>query len=630
MAPVTEHHDTLGDQPLFWRSAERRRAARALPARRADELRRLGGLPRAHGRAGPRPARLRAHAASAATATSRCRATTASSRTSSTTPRSSGCAWSCTTGARSGLLWAQRHPERVERLVVINAVPLLPGYRWHRVARALAHARASARWSIGLSDALGLAAAAPAARLADESWPHFDQGTQRAILQLYRASPEDALARAGLDLGRIDCPALVVWGDRDSYIPRALRRRLRGRARRRRRGAAPPRRRALALARPAGCRRSHRRVPGRASARSRRGRWPRVRRRRVYLVLAPPSADLAAQDYRADLGARAVGQRLVRRPPHARLQRALPAAGGRCWARGSSAALSAVAAAWLFERLCATRDGARASRRCGSRVATAHDPRHRAADLRAGRWRSALGAVLAAAARAPRLGRASLAALASLASPVAGAFVALAAAALVAGPPALVAGGAARRRPGAGRRAGRRLPRGRQLPVRRLELLARRSRRRSRSALVVPRDARVRAHRRRALRRGDGRELRAGDADGRQRRAPRRALRRAGARRASLWRTQPPRARPAGAAAAVLAVGRAGRRLGPRRRRRVRARALLRRAARLPGRAATAAAFRVEIPFTDNHWESRWVAPHVPLARGWERQVDRAAQRALL
>jgi hypothetical protein len=34
-------------------------------------------------------------------------------------------------------------------------------------------------------------------------------------------------------------------------------------------------------------------------------------------------------------------------------------------------------------------------------------------------------------------------------------------------------------------------------------------------------------------------------------------------------------------------------------------------------------AFRLEIPFTDNHWESRWVAPRVPLARGWERQVDR-------
>ena len=32
--------------------------------------------------------------------------------------------------------------------------------------------------------------------------------------------------------------------------------------------------------------------------------------------------------------------------------------------------------------------------------------------------------------------------------------------------------------------------------------------------------------------------------------------------------------------------------------------------------------FRVEIPFTSNHWESAHVAPHYPLARGWERQLD--------
>jgi hypothetical protein len=32
--------------------------------------------------------------------------------------------------------------------------------------------------------------------------------------------------------------------------------------------------------------------------------------------------------------------------------------------------------------------------------------------------------------------------------------------------------------------------------------------------------------------------------------------------------------------------------------------------------------FRVEIPFTSNHWESTHVAPHYPLARGWERQLD--------
>ena len=31
---------------------------------------------------------------------------------------------------------------------------------------------------------------------------------------------------------------------------------------------------------------------------------------------------------------------------------------------------------------------------------------------------------------------------------------------------------------------------------------------------------------------------------------------------------------------------------------------------------------RVEIPFTRSHWEASVVAPHFPLARGWERQLD--------
>jgi hypothetical protein len=32
---------------------------------------------------------------------------------------------------------------------------------------------------------------------------------------------------------------------------------------------------------------------------------------------------------------------------------------------------------------------------------------------------------------------------------------------------------------------------------------------------------------------------------------------------------------------------------------------------------------RVEIPFTEQHWETAYVATHVSLARGWERQIDR-------
>ena len=34
-------------------------------------------------------------------------------------------------------------------------------------------------------------------RFGDATWRHFDHGTQRAILKLYRASPPEVLARAG-------------------------------------------------------------------------------------------------------------------------------------------------------------------------------------------------------------------------------------------------------------------------------------------------------------------------------------------------------------------------------------------------------------------------------------------------
>ncbi|OPC80740.1 hypothetical protein B4N89_07020 [Embleya scabrispora] len=38
---------------------------------------------------------------------------------------------------------------------------------------------------------------------------------------------------------------------------------------------------------------------------------------------------------------------------------------------------------------------------------------------------------------------------------------------------------------------------------------------------------------------------------------------------------------------------------------------------------------RIEIPFTRGHWETVYVAEHMPLARGWERQLDRAHNSVL-
>jgi hypothetical protein len=50
--------------------------------------------------------------------------------------------------------------------------------------------------------------------------------------------------------------------------------------------------------------------------------------------------------------------------------------------------------------------------------------------------------------------------------------------------------------------------------------------------------------------------------------------------------------------------------------------------ARLQAERARRGPFRLEIPFTRNHWEARHVALHVPLARGWQRQLD-VARNAL-
>jgi pimeloyl-ACP methyl ester carboxylesterase len=127
-----------------------------------------------------------------------------------------------------GLISAQEEPERVRRLVIVNAVPLLPGYRWHRTARIwrtrglgeLSRLLAIRRLvDLGLRESRGdLGRHDPA--LVERVWRQLrGRDGQAAILRLYRSADPDRLAAAGEHLGTITAPALVVWGMRDRYLP---------------------------------------------------------------------------------------------------------------------------------------------------------------------------------------------------------------------------------------------------------------------------------------------------------------------------------------------------------------------------------------------------------------------------
>ena len=125
-----------------------------------------------------------------------------------------------------GLALAQADPARVDRLAAMNIVPFLPGYRWHRIARLWRAPLvgelvmgATTKWSLRRLSRRATVAGPLPADYVDSIWAHFDQGTQRAILKLYRSAPPAVLAGAGARQGDIRAPALVLWGDRDPYIP---------------------------------------------------------------------------------------------------------------------------------------------------------------------------------------------------------------------------------------------------------------------------------------------------------------------------------------------------------------------------------------------------------------------------
>jgi pimeloyl-ACP methyl ester carboxylesterase len=122
-------------------------------------------------------------------------------------------------GAAVGVAFAQRRPHQLERLVLCNPLPLGERFRWPRLARLWRRPVVGElvmgsinRWLLGrlLREGCVRRDAWPDSRIA-AVWEQFDQGTQRAILRLHRSI--DA-PHPGSDV-----PALIIWGERDPWLP---------------------------------------------------------------------------------------------------------------------------------------------------------------------------------------------------------------------------------------------------------------------------------------------------------------------------------------------------------------------------------------------------------------------------
>jgi pimeloyl-ACP methyl ester carboxylesterase len=127
-------------------------------------------------------------------------------------------------GGPFGLLWGLQHPDAWASVALIN-IGVLPGYRWHAMARRwrtpllgeLLQAwipRWAWRRSMQRSNPKGLPG-----KFVDKMYDDYDRATRRAVLALYRATPDprEAAGTLGPALAGLSKPALVVWGARDPF-----------------------------------------------------------------------------------------------------------------------------------------------------------------------------------------------------------------------------------------------------------------------------------------------------------------------------------------------------------------------------------------------------------------------------
>jgi len=129
-------------------------------------------------------------------------------------------------GGPIGLAWAMTHPDALASVILIDT-GLMPGYRWHSLARVwrtpvagealqATATRPFFRFLVNRGEPRGLPR-----EFVERMYDQFDRRTRRAVLRLYRATPDPGgMSEHLIELfAPHDIPALVIWGEHDTYLP---------------------------------------------------------------------------------------------------------------------------------------------------------------------------------------------------------------------------------------------------------------------------------------------------------------------------------------------------------------------------------------------------------------------------
>lgn len=119
-------------------------------------------------------------------------------------------------GARAGLMFAARRPERVSRFAVVNAFLRLDiADRLTRLALydLLLEPGGAQRWARRLLDAMGVASDSAIARGFHRSLASIDP------LHIHRIFNELMAFDQSAELARVRCETLLIRGERDAFVP---------------------------------------------------------------------------------------------------------------------------------------------------------------------------------------------------------------------------------------------------------------------------------------------------------------------------------------------------------------------------------------------------------------------------